>query len=174
MSSTSGVRNPSPWLSLWLKPSATIDRIVASDPRHRVLLLASLSGIFAIALLETLPNGVRHSIFKHSPSLVPGEGTSQPFVAATSPLICGSPSENAPLGNLDPNNTPIYQVAAGHYFVMGDNRDKSPDSRFLREVGCPPAENLIGRAEIIFYSGDRFLVGIPPVRRFERIGMAIE
>jgi len=51
MSSTSGARNPSPWLSLWLRPSGTIDRIVASDPRRRVLLLASLSGIFEIALL---------------------------------------------------------------------------------------------------------------------------
>ena len=42
----------------------------------------------------------------------------------------------------------------GHYFFMGDNRDGSLDSRVLSEVGFVPEENLVGRAEILFYSTD--------------------
>jgi signal peptidase I len=50
------------------------------------------------------------------------------------------------------NNTPIYEVPPDHYFMMGDNRDNSADSRVLDEVGYVPFENLIGRAQIIFFS----------------------
>src|SRR6266496_3139701 len=50
------------------------------------------------------------------------------------------------------DNTPVYQVPEGHYFMMGDNRDNSTDSRVLSQVGYVPIENIIGRAQIIFFS----------------------
>ena len=54
----------------------------------------------------------------------------------------------------DLDNAGPFKVPAGHYFMMGDNRDNSIDSRVpsLRGVGYVPDENLVGRAEIIFFS----------------------
>ncbi len=54
----------------------------------------------------------------------------------------------------DVDNTPVYVVPAGHYFMMGDNRDNSQDSRFPEEtgVGYVPFENLEGRADLILLS----------------------
>jgi len=50
------------------------------------------------------------------------------------------------------DNTEEYVVPSGHYFMMGDNRDNSADSRVLSAVGYVPFENLIGKAQVIFFS----------------------
>jgi signal peptidase I len=98
--------------------------------RERIEDFVEREGAFARRVpqyIETLPNGRSHRILE----------------------------ERGDSGEVD--NTPEYVVPARHYFAMGDNRDNSLDSRVPMErfgVGFIPAENLVGRAEILFFSTD--------------------
>ncbi|MBO6520655.1 MAG: signal peptidase I [Rhodospirillales bacterium] len=73
--------------------------------------------------IETLPNGKEHLIVEERDN------------------------------NPGSDNTQVYTVPDGHYFMMGDNRDNSNDSRFPG-VGFVPKENFVGRAEFLFFSID--------------------
>lgn len=92
--------------------------------------------------IEKLPNGYEHVIIKQY-----GFG-------------------QWPLDNVGP-----FVVPDGHYFMMGDNRDNSQDSRVLEKVGFVPLDKIMGRAEVIFFSSSCSLFEVfkwPFSLRFER------
>ena len=57
--------------------------------------------------------------------------------------------DRGPLDNVGP-----YRVPAEHYFMMGDNRDQSQDSRVISQVGYVHKDDIVGRAERLFFSVD--------------------
>ncbi|MGD1017016.1 MAG: signal peptidase I [Roseiarcus sp.] len=75
------------------------------------------------------------------------------------------------------DDTAPFATPPDAYFVMGDNRDNSIDSRVPRELGgfgFVPFANIVGRAGIIYYSIDANWPAGPATPRFERIGLAAE
>ena len=76
------------------------------------------------------------------------------------------------------DNTEVFIVPEKHFFVMGDNRDNSQDSRVKNIVGFIPVENLIGKAQFIFFSleNSRFLElwKWPKAIRTKRLFMQIQ
>jgi signal peptidase I len=65
------------------------------------------------------------------------------------------------------DNTNVYAVPAGHFFLVGDNRDNSTDSRVLSAIGYVPIEKIIGRVGIFYFS--RSVAGV----RADRIGQIV-
>ncbi len=76
----------------------------------------------------------------------------------------------------DYDNTSLYVVPQGHYFMMGDNRDASSDSRVLSNMGYVKHAYLVGRADVTTFSlydcdqgKDVFCPGGVPLGRFFKL-----
>ncbi|HBR68459.1 MAG TPA: signal peptidase I [Rhodospirillaceae bacterium] len=122
------------------------------------------------------PVGLQHIKDEHR-----GEVTPMEYIETLPGGVIHSIYEESDAQGYD--NTELFVVPEGHYFMMGDNRDNSQDSRAPEGgVGYVPFENFVGKADFIFFSTngtarlleiwkwpwsiryDRFFIGLEPVR----------
>ncbi len=117
----------------------------------------------AIGLKEVSENGITEPMMEYVETLP--EGVAHKIYEET---------DDRPLDNTDE-----FVVPPDHYFMMGDNRDNSQDSRVQSVVGFVPAVNVVGRASFIFFStnGTANLAEIwkwPWTIRYDRLMRGVE